>query len=381
MTAEFNWYLNKQGPRGQQGPQGEQGFSPVITVETDTPAAYILRIQTQNDTFLTSNLRGTVQDLGGTYVRYNRETDTMYAGSADAANTELAGIVRLASAQDISELAQDVAVTPSDVNNMVDSSSTIADLQNQININKNNINTIQGNYVTTNTTQTISGNKTFTGADYEFTQQNGRAIFRGRVQAINIQEPYHGSNLIDYGEQGPTRIITLGSTQDKVVIRPALKVQKSGTEYDVISSNDVASVGKAGIVKPDGSTITVDADGTIHGASTYELPIASKTTLGGIKVGDNLTITDDGVLNATGGGELPDNVVTSDNLASQPVIVRLQEAITDSNELVAGNGISIVDDTTNKTTTISITTQLLTIIQDLQARVAALETEINGGKA
>ena len=38
-----------------------------------------------------------------------------------------------------------------------------------------------------------------------------------------------------------------------------------------------------------------------HGAE-YTLPVASATTLGGVKVGANLTITQDGVLNATGGG-------------------------------------------------------------------------------
>lgn len=38
-----------------------------------------------------------------------------------------------------------------------------------------------------------------------------------------------------------------------------------------------------------------------HGTE-YTLPVASATTLGGVKVGANLTITPDGVLNATGGG-------------------------------------------------------------------------------
>lgn len=38
-----------------------------------------------------------------------------------------------------------------------------------------------------------------------------------------------------------------------------------------------------------------------HGTE-YTLPIASATTLGGVKVGTNLTITPEGVLNATGGG-------------------------------------------------------------------------------
>lgn len=54
----------------------------------------------------------------------------------------------------------------------------------------------------------------------------------------------------------------------------------------------------AGIVKPDGTTITIDSDGTIHGAQTYRLPMASGNTLGGIKIGKNLTMQEDGTLNA-----------------------------------------------------------------------------------
>lgn len=60
----------------------------------------------------------------------------------------------------------------------------------------------------------------------------------------------------------------------------------------------VATVDVAGIVKPDGESITVDEDGTIHGAQTYTLPTASVDTLGGIKVGENLTMSEDGKLNA-----------------------------------------------------------------------------------
>ena len=41
---------------------------------------------------------------------------------------------------------------------------------------------------------------------------------------------------------------------------------------------------------------------SIDPSPAYELPVASSTVLGGIKVGANLAITDDGVLSATGGG-------------------------------------------------------------------------------
>lgn len=60
----------------------------------------------------------------------------------------------------------------------------------------------------------------------------------------------------------------------------------------------VATSKVAGIVKPDGTTITVTEDGTIHGANTYSLPIAAANVLGGVKIGKNLTIGEDGTLNA-----------------------------------------------------------------------------------
>lgn len=44
----------------------------------------------------------------------------------------------------------------------------------------------------------------------------------------------------------------------------------------------------------------------------YDLPIASKTSLGGIIVGENLSISSNGVLSATGGGTVSGDYVTTD---------------------------------------------------------------------
>lgn len=49
-----------------------------------------------------------------------------------------------------------------------------------------------------------------------------------------------------------------------------------------------------------------------EGGSDYELPIASKTTLGGIKVGDNLTIDADGTLNAQAGGGSSEEIYSTE---------------------------------------------------------------------
>lgn len=69
---------------------------------------------------------------------------------------------------------------------------------------------------------------------------------------------------------------------------------------EVISSYSlpVASISELGGVKVDGTTITIDDDGVIHGSSTYELPVASSTTLGGVKIDNDTIKINDGVISA-----------------------------------------------------------------------------------
>lgn len=66
-----------------------------------------------------------------------------------------------------------------------------------------------------------------------------------------------------------------------------------GSDYTL----PAATTSALGGVKPDGNTITIDEDGTIHGATTYTLPTASTTVLGGVKVdGTTITIDSNGVI-------------------------------------------------------------------------------------
>ena len=62
----------------------------------------------------------------------------------------------------------------------------------------------------------------------------------------------------------------------------------------------VASTTTLGGVKVDGSTININNNGVISASNqSYSLPIASANTLGGIKVGTNLSIDSNGVLSAS----------------------------------------------------------------------------------
>ena len=96
------------------------------------------------------------------------------------------------------------------------------------------------------------------------------------------------------------------------------------------------SYGIIGGVKADGTTTTVDTDGTIHAS----LPTASTTTLGGVKVdGTSITIAD-GVISST------QPTKTSDLTNDSGFITNEYHDATKQNKLVAGDNITIADDGT-----------------------------------
>ena len=198
--ANFNYFLNRQGVRGLPGVKGDPGDSPIITVQTETPNEYILKITNPDGTELISpNLRGNKININeGTYVRYNTETGELYTSSADGATGELAGVVRLATDADITNMDEKSAVTP----------SQLADALSQY-----------------------------------------------------LVSPDGSVKIVQNAENSLTEL-------------------------------------------------------TAKGGSSGELPIASADTLGGVKIGENLSITEDGVLSSTASGDVSgsgDNTFTGTN--------------------------------------------------------------------
>lgn len=116
---------------------------------------------------------------------------------------------------------------------------------------------------------------------------------------------------------------------------------------EINGSNSQLYLKQNDVVAGDNITVTKTTTGIIVAgtASQYTLPVASTTTLGGIKVGENLTINEDGTLNAAGGGG------------------------------------AAIDDNTPSTNTVYSSTKVEALIQTLSDRIAALEAEINGGNA
>lgn len=88
--------------------------------------------------------------------------------------------------------------------------------------------------------------------------------------------------------------------------KPILLISEDGKLIPVFSSYElpIATDQILGGVRI-GDNLSINEQGELSGVPPYELPIASSTTLGGIKVGANLSISSTGVLSAAGEGTLP----------------------------------------------------------------------------
>ena len=74
----------------------------------------------------------------------------------------------------------------------------------------------------------------------------------------------------------------------------AEQAKKFAEQAENIAGIGIATEEKVGIVKPDGDTITVDEDGTIHGATKVD--IATPDKVGVVKPNNDFTIGEDGTL-------------------------------------------------------------------------------------
>lgn len=234
--ADFQFYLNRQGIRGLQGVKGDQGDSPIITVQTETPNEYILKITNPDGTELISpNLRGNKININeGTYVRYNTETGELYTSSADGATGELAGVVRLATDVDITNMDEKSAVTPSQLADALSKYLTSPD--GSVKIVQNAENSL--------TELTV--------------ESTGQVINQLKSDVSTLQN----------------------------------EVSVLNTEIDTKSPNLTAGENIT-LTPQDNGTIKIDSTGGLT-----ELPIASADTLGAVKIGENLSITADGTLTA-----------------------------------------------------------------------------------
>ena len=275
-TPEITIKLNKQGPQGLVGPQGNPGFSPVITVEEDTSTNYKLNIQTEQGSFITPNLKGSIP-AGGSAGSVLTRTESGEAEFAPLpfATTENAGIVVFATQEDIEDGETGLAVDSGTMSNYYTKTQT------------------DGKYVDLTSQQDVTGRKIFSD-----------------LRTNSIAEP-NGNTYISYyrdGVDSNLNSVTIGgiNTPNVYINRGGLigtNIDSNNIGSYALTSLPIATTSTLGGVKVDGTTITIDANGVISGASTYVLPTASTITLGGVKIdGTTITIDNNGVISSQAGG-------------------------------------------------------------------------------
>ena len=289
--------LNAQGPQGRQGQNGVDGFSPTINIVTNTASQYVLSITDINGTKQTPNLKGGLPTGGYTgqiltkYGDNDGEVNWQYLPNASITN---AGMTRYSTLDDFSVVEDDGTVSQNETSAITPAGLT--ELLNNIPTSMDSLFNGAGKICQADR---ASGFLNIPGvnAGTRIESPSYYLLFPNSIRA-EVMYPTSSNELVFGSILYPTKIN--GST-----------VYINGAE--AITTNNVATTSTAGIVKPDGTTITVDEDGTLHGATSYNLPTASATVLGGVKVGENLTITEDGILSATGGGSDLSNIKDTDS--------------------------------------------------------------------
>lgn len=145
-TPEYTIILNQQGPSGRQGATGQDGFSPIISVDTNTRDTYRLLITTADGVITTPNLKSEPIPSGGTngQVLTNFGNDVYGWGTLPNATTESQGVVYLSTDEDFQpdeegNVDDTTACTPQSVVNYVNTlglkpMENIKDIKNGVQI-------------------------------------------------------------------------------------------------------------------------------------------------------------------------------------------------------------------------------------------------------
>ena len=290
--AQFNFYLNRQGAQGKQGEKGDQGFSPSITEGKNTLSEYTLLITNQTGTFETANLREHKEDRQGTYMRYDRDKGVEYAGAADIATEDNAGVVRLSGQNDFDNLGDETVLTPYRMATANPLHLALADGRDD---------TLSGAVAST----------TFE-TDIQTSESGGVSSTTIASDIYRYVERWRNGVLEDSDKDYYLRQSLVRSTDGSVTIT---NWQEKGIDLSVnlppAYTLPIATPTILGGIKiGEGLEISEDGTVTVTGDS-YVLPPATTTTLGGVKPdGVTITVQDDGTISST--STSPVNMVTTD---------------------------------------------------------------------
>lgn len=388
MSSNFNFYVNRQGVQGQRGAKGEQGFSPVISVESQTANEYILRVENEDGSFLSPNLRGNaIENSGGTYIRFNPETEQMYTGYMDAATTEQAGAVRMGTYEDlVAGGSEDLVPNVADVHDFV---------QNSIGDISGFVTTEQFNTYTSNTAITLnnlSNNKLDTSTFDSFANSTSSALSTLDTEKLDFTDLANslveGSNItltkdtvnktITISSSGAPQVQANWNEADStspsfIQNKPTLGTMAGEAASDYTPTADLAEVATTGDYsdltnKPtipaaaNNATITITQGGVLKGSFTTD-----QATNATIDVDSGSSITVDSAISSTSENPVQNRVISSALDNKQGVLVSGTNIKTINNTSILGSGNITTGNVSSSTVT--------NIVQLTQADYDALTTK------
>lgn len=314
--ADFQFYLNRQGPRGAKGPQGEKGDAGLTYVPrtgTNTPTETTVIFETTNgQSYETPNLKYPIEDRGGNYLRLDRDENTQYYGNPNYADlSHNPGEVILLNANDFSH------GDPEELEGYAVSGQFITSALNKIKddfTDVNNAIALKADQATTYTkteTNTLLNGKANTVHTHTLSQITDAGSLAGK-NTVNYNtevtnKPTIGNGTITITQGGVTKgTFTTNQSGDSTIALDAGGASfTAGTGLE-LTNQDVLNV------KIDGSTITTNSSGELvaTGGSTPANMVTTNTSqdITGIKyfksggVGSNYLST---VFYGTNGNEFP----------------------------------------------------------------------------
>ena len=155
----------------------------------------------------------------------------------------------------------------------------------------------KGNYLTSENDPLFKQSASYGITNQDIKNWNNKSEFSGNYDDLNGKPkiPTKTSELTNdsgYIKEIPSEYVTETELNNKGYL----------TEHQSLDHLQDKLISGSNIKTINGKSILGDGNIVVEGGGDYTLPVASKDTLGGIKVGANLTIEEDGTLNATASG-------------------------------------------------------------------------------
>jgi len=221
-------------------------------------------------------------------------------------------------------------------------------------------------YVTLSGTQTLT-NKTLTSPNIN----NGTVVLTAGTLKIPTSSNPAQTEEGDIVWDSSLDLLTVGTSTGRRTMVDTSSSQtltnKTLTAPSISAATLTGSLTVSNGIGTSGQVLTSTGSGlqwaTQSGGSQYTLPIATDTTLGGVKIGSGISINVDGVISGFSGSyadlsgkpTIPSAIFSTIAVTGQSNVVA--DSATDTLTLVAGDNITITTNATNDSITISSASQ------------------------